>query len=195
MKQLVDAHQSSSEEALFGDFLEGLAISICSHAFKGRKSATEGIDLEFERDGHRYVVSIKSGPNWGNSSQIKKMIDAFSKARRIAGGQHHPIIAINGCCYGRDASPEKQTGSYSKLCGQDFWELISGQPELYVELIEPLGYMAHERNEEFSSSYSAVLNRFTLEFAQQYCARDGRIEWPRLLQFNSGSARFSRTPS
>ena len=138
VKQLVDAHQSSSEEALFGDFLEGPAISICSRAFKGRKSATEGIDLEFERDGHRYVVSIKSGPNW---------------------------------------------------------ELISGQPELYVELIEPLGYMAHERNEEFSSSYSAVLNRFTLEFAQQYCARDGRIEWPRLLQFNSGSARFSRTPS
>ena len=31
-----------------------------------------GIDLEFDKDGVRYIVTIKSGPNWGNSSQIGK---------------------------------------------------------------------------------------------------------------------------
>lgn len=115
VRQLIDAHQSSSEEALFGDFLEGLAISICSQAFEGRKSATEGIDLEFEREGLRYLVSIKSGANWGNSSQIRKMTDDFAKARKIAGGQKNPIIAVNGCCYGKCTSPDKPAG-YAKLC-------------------------------------------------------------------------------
>lgn len=193
VRQLLEAHLSSSEEALFGDFLEGLAISICAKAFGGRKSTSEGIDLEFEREGFRYVVSIKSGPNWGNSSQIAKMIGAFSKARRVAGGQRNPVVAVNGCCYGKDASPEKETGNYSKLCGQDFWELISGHPNLYVDLIEPLGHQALARNEAFCDSHSAVLNKFTLAFSQDFCTSDGHIDWARLLVFNSGSSRFSAT--
>ena len=49
-----------------------------------KSSSAEGIDLEFDRDGIRWLVSIKSGPNWGNSSQINKMRDNFKKATRIA---------------------------------------------------------------------------------------------------------------
>jgi len=54
VKQLLLAHLSSQEETLFGGFLENLAIHICQHDFGGQKSTTEGIDLEFSRDGHRY---------------------------------------------------------------------------------------------------------------------------------------------
>ena len=60
---ILDAHLSSQEEAIFGGFLEGLAIFICQRVYSGSKSSAEGIDLEFERNGIRYVVSIKSGPN------------------------------------------------------------------------------------------------------------------------------------
>lgn len=83
VKTLLDAHLSSQEETIFGDFLEGLAIFINGRVYGGRKSSAEGIDLEFDKDGIRYIVSIKSGPNWGNSSQIKKMRDNFQKAKRI----------------------------------------------------------------------------------------------------------------
>ena len=62
VKPLLDAHLSSQEETIFGDFLEGLAIFICEKVYKGRKSSTTGIDLEFDKDEIRYVVSIKSGP-------------------------------------------------------------------------------------------------------------------------------------
>ena len=31
----------------------------------------------------RYIVSIKSGPKWGNSSQIKKMVQNFKQAKRV----------------------------------------------------------------------------------------------------------------
>ena len=67
VKMLLDAHLSSQEETVFGGFLEGLAIFICGRVFAGKKSSAEGIDLEFERDGICFIVSIKSGPNWGNS--------------------------------------------------------------------------------------------------------------------------------
>jgi hypothetical protein len=72
VRVLLDAHLSSQEETIFGDFLEGLAIFVNEQSFGGRKSSTNGIDLEFDRKKIRFLVSIKSGPNWGNSGQIEK---------------------------------------------------------------------------------------------------------------------------
>lgn len=186
VKGLLDAHLSSQEEAMFGEFLEGLAIFICSKVYGGHKSAAEGIDLEFEKDGVRYIVSVKSGPNWGNSRQIKKMTDDFRNAKRVlrTNNQSLNIIAINGCCYGRDNNPYKDIGDYYKYCGQKFWEFISGKERLYTEMIEPLGYRAKERNEEFMEAYSQIINKFTLEFGSEFCD-GGKINWERIVKFNS----------
>jgi type II restriction endonuclease EcoO109I-like protein len=46
---LVDAHISSNEETIFGDWLEGLAIFINQKVYCGWKSGIGGIDLEFDR--------------------------------------------------------------------------------------------------------------------------------------------------
>ena len=182
IKQLLDAYLSSQEETIFGDFLESLAIEVCSRVYGGRKSTTEGIDLEFDRGEIRYIVSIKSGPNWGNSSQIKKMREHFKQARRIYGQSKH-LIAVNGCCYGRNAKPEK--GDYQKLCGQAFWELISGEAAMYQDIIEPLGHQAKARNEQFLAAYAKVINRFSAGFIAEFCQPDGAIDWPELVAFNS----------
>ncbi len=186
VKQLLDAYLSSQEETIFGDFLEALSILVCSLTYGGRKSTTEGIDLDFDRDGIRYIVSIKSGPNWGNASQIKKMREHFKQARRIYGQNKH-LVAVNGCCYGRDSKPEK--GDYQKVCGQAFWELISGDPDMYQEIIEPLGHQAKIRNEEFVSAYSRVINRFSANFISEYCKTDGSIDWNKLVAYNSSKTK------
>jgi hypothetical protein len=186
VKSILDAHLSSQEEGIFGTFLEQLAIFINSKVFDGYKSSAEGIDLEFNRNSIKYIVSIKSGPNWGNSSQIKKMKDNFKKAKRILGTNTSKtnVIAINGCCYGKDDKPDK--GDYMKLCGQRFWELISADEELYTKIIEPLGYNAKERTNLFLEEYAKVINRFTAEFTIEYCDKTGAIDWSKLLKFNSG---------
>jgi len=180
VKGIVDAYLSSQEETIFG----GLSIFICEKVFSGNKSAAEGIDLEFERESIKYIVSIKSGPNWGNSSQIKKMKDNFKKAKRILGTNisRTNIVAVNGCCYGKDKKPDK--GEYLKLCGQRFWEFISGNENLYTDIIEPLGHRAKERNEQFIKSYPAIINKFTYEFMDDFC-EDGNINWEKLVRFNS----------
>ncbi len=190
VKLLLDAHLSSQEETIFGEFLEKLAIFVCSSVYGGRKSSAEGIDLEFERENTFYLVSIKSGPNWGNSSQVKRMVDNFKKAQRILRTSQNKlkIQAVNGCCYGIENQPDK--GDYLKLCGQAFWEFISGNDHLYLEIIEPLGHRARERNEAFQGEYVRIINLFTQEFMQDYCI-DGKIDWEKLVRFNSG--KESRT--
>ena len=62
VRGIVDAHISSNEETIFGDWLEGLAIFINGKVYEGRKSGITGIDLEFDIDKIRYIVTIKSGP-------------------------------------------------------------------------------------------------------------------------------------
>ncbi|MEM7068369.1 MAG: PmeII family type II restriction endonuclease [Pseudomonadota bacterium] len=108
VRSFMDAHLSSHEETVFGEFLEGLAIFINAEVYGGTKSSAEGIDLEFENNSIKYIVSIKSGPNWGNSSQINKMKDHFAKAKRILNTNTTitNIVAVNGCCYGKDNKPD-----------------------------------------------------------------------------------------
>ena len=189
VKHILDARLSSQEETIFGGFLEGLAVFICAHVYGGQKSSAEGIDLEFERENIRYIVSIKSGPNWGNSSQISKLKDNFRKAKRILRTNNSTVnvVAINGCCYGKNKEPDK--GDYLKYCGQKFWEFISGNPNLYTEIIEPLGHQARIRNEQFKEEYETVLNKFSYEFMTDFCNEEGKILWEKLIKFNSSNTQ------
>jgi hypothetical protein len=186
VRGIVDAHISSNEETIFGDWLEGLAIFINGKEYDGRKSGIPNIDLEFDKDNVRYIITIKSGPNWGNSSQIAKMISDFKIAKKTLRTSNSKlnITAINGCCYGIDNNPDK--GDYFKYCGQEFWSFISDNENLYIDIIEPLGNRARERNEDFQKSYYQMINKFTKQFSNAYCTDNGEIDWEKLVKFNSG---------
>src|ERR1035437_7381988 len=73
----------------------------------------------------------------------------------------------------------------NKYCGQKFWEFVSGEINLYTELIEPLGHKAKERNDDFIKSYSQRLNKFTKEFTTDFCDKNGAITWDKLVKLNS----------
>ncbi len=95
------------------------------------------------------------------------------------------IVAVNGCCYGRDNNPDK--GDYFKYCGQSFWAFISGDTELYTKIIEPLGHKAKEKNDEFVKSYSQMINKFTRKFSNDFCKDNGEIDWEKLVRYNSAT--------
>jgi len=184
---LLQAFLSSSEEKLFGDFLENLAVFIAGKTCGGHKSTAPGVDLEFIHNGIHYVVSIKSGPNWGNSSQQNRLEqDLKNAAMRVKqskfGANVQPVLGI---CYGKT-----KTGflrGYLKIVGQNFWCLISENKNLYTDIIEPIGYRAREHNEKFHQERGAVLNKFTREFIERFCNDKGAIDWVKLVEFNSGN--------
>jgi len=196
MADLLDAHLSSQEEGLFGTLLEQTAIFVCERARGGRKSAVEGIDLEFEvaDTKTKYLVAVKSGPNWGNSSQIARMRDQFLQARRIL-GTNAPggtrIVAVNGCCYGRTANEDK--GDYLKLCGQAFWELVSGEPDFHTRLMDLLDREAGRQEKDFAREYETTLARLTAEFTKEFCDDKGRILWDKLVRHNSDTPENARS--
>ena len=185
---LLEVFLSSLEEKHFGDFLQGLAVFITEQTCGGHKSTTQGVDLEFIHAGTHYIVSIKSGPNWGNSSQHKKLAQDLRDAV-IRVKQSRTTLSVQpvlGICYGKTRTSYTKDG-YLKVVGQNFWYLISKDEDLYTDIIEPIGYRAREHNEAFYAERGQVVNRFTRQFIERFCNSSGAIDWVRLVEFNSGN--------
>jgi hypothetical protein len=188
VKAILDAYLSSQEETMLGVFLEGLAVFTAEKAYRAHgKSSTKGIDIELDKDGTRYFISVKSGPNWGNSSQIEKMKSDFKTATRIyrQNKAAWPVRWVNGCCYGKQSRKTEDKGDYIKLCGQRFWEFISGDPEFYFKIVEPIGHEAADRNAEFLAQYELVLDNFTDIFRRNLCDASNNILWDKLTKLSS----------
>jgi len=207
VKTIVDAFLSSQEEGIFGNLLEGFAIHISHNLYGGFKSAYKSVDLEFEQDGKYYIVGIKSSANWGNSDQVNQMRSNFKKAKAHLreAGMTREIVAVNGCMYGKDANPlknmrrTKHEGKmidveieadkvYQKLAGQDFWHFISGDDELYQDIIKPIDEQARTRSEAFKAVYTAKINEMTQAFVENYMTADNQIDWIKIIDVVSKRA-------
>ncbi|UMX48261.1 MAG: cytosolic protein [Candidatus Nealsonbacteria bacterium DGGOD1a] len=191
-KGILDAFLSSQEETIFGDLMENLAINICRQVFDGKK-AEEGIyrsvDLMFEREDKIYIVGIKSGPNWGNSDQVNALRKNLKAAKKIIRAQfpRKEIINVNGCIYGRDNQPHKISKkdsnlSYYKICGQSFWELISGDNELYKKIIRPLDKEAKKRDDKFKELYVKKINEMTKDVVDIFYENDN-LDWDKIIDY------------
>jgi hypothetical protein len=186
IKSMADAYLQSGEETKFGEFIEGLAIFVCDKVYGAEKiEKGYGMDFKFEKDGIIYIVECKAGWNWGNKSQIGQLRLNAQIAKEKWGKDGKEVVIVNGCCFGKQKNKAEKAG-YHKICGQDFWYLISNDNNLYIKIIEPIGYKAKQKNEEFEIAYASLQYKLTLEFAKIFCDEGGIIDWEKLLEFNSG---------
>jgi len=67
--------------------------------------------------------------------------------------------------YGIDNMPHKVNKdtdlSYYKLCGQSFWELISGDDELYKKIIQPLDEGSKKKRRSVKKLLYKKINEMT----------------------------------
>ena len=54
-----------------------------------------------------------------------------------------------------------------------------------MDIIEPLGFKAKEKNEEYYIEYGRMINKFTQEFIKDYCNANGDIEWEKIVRLNA----------
>lgn len=193
VRDLLSAFLSSSEEKLFGDFLEGLAVFVAERTCGGHKSTAQGVDLEFFNNDTHYVVSIKSGPNWGNSSQQSKLEQDLqtATARLKQARRNLNVQSVLGICYGKTKTAFIR--GYMKIVGQNFWYFISENLDLYTDIIEPIGHRAREHNESFEKERDKIISRFSIEMGNTFFdAKTGELDWVKLVQYNSGNYNRSK---
>ncbi len=193
VSSILDAFLSSREETIFGDLMENLAIHVCREVFNGKK-AEEGkyrsVDLIFEREEKIYIVGIKSGPNWGNSDQVSAMKRNLKLAKKLIRTELNKknVISVNGCIYGRDNNPHKVSKdpdlSYYKICGQAFWELISGDDQLYKNIIQPLDKEVKKRDGAFKDLYVRKINEMTKDVIELFYTKNN-LDWDKIVDYVS----------
>ena len=184
----LDAKLSASEEKIFGDFLEDLAIFVAQKTVNAKKSSGSGIDFEYRKGNTFFIVSVKSGLNWGNSSQWKALETDYKRAQRVLMQSSHVnnVKCILGVCYGKARTTLKR-GIIWQVCGQNFWYMISSSESFYRDIVEPLGHKAKELNESFKEKKAQLVNKLTKEFLDDFCSDDGKILWEKVVKFNSGN--------
>ncbi|ANU18970.1 hypothetical protein BBI15_01370 [Planococcus plakortidis] len=181
IKEILSAYMSSSDEGIFGDaFFEVLAERVSG----GEVSAAEGVDVTRQVESIYEAIAVKSGTSVFNASSRKKQIENFGSLRsRLAKRQlvFEPII---GYGYGRKQSIDKN--GVRELAGQVFWERMTGDPEFYIKIIHLIGDKPQKHLPVYKSAFDAAVNRFTGEFINDFCNKDGTINWEKLVAFNSG---------
>lgn len=182
---LLDAFLSSSEEKYFGEFFEGLAVDVASKTVNGMKSSAKGIDLEFERDGIRYIVSVKSGVSWGNSSQHRQLRTDFATATRVLRQSHsiQHVQPVLGICYGKTRTTDN--GLFIKHVGQSFWHFLSGDPDLYAFIMEEIDSLMLTHHNVYTGTRSRLEKEWLAQLLNDFCISETEIDWQKLIEFNS----------
>ncbi len=191
VEQLLRAFMSSSDEGIFGDaFFEPIAKAVCG----GFASDGFGGDVIIETPDEYTVISVKSGPNWGNSSQMQKLKQDFETSYRRFSNRRlkKHFRALLGHCYGRKTGETSASRPYAVRSGQAFWEEITGDPDFYLQLIRLMKDYPIEHRIEFDKEWNKAINRFELELLKNFATPEGAIDWEKIVAFNSG-ARVSNS--
>ncbi|MCS1407028.1 MAG: hypothetical protein M2R45_00184 [Verrucomicrobia subdivision 3 bacterium] len=181
---ILEAFLSSSEETMFGNLAEKCAVAICKNAKNGMKSTGEGIDLEYANGNVRTIIRVKSGMNWGNSSQRKKMKEYFTKAKRILGqgaNADNHIKCIEGICYG--PASKKNKGDFHTYIGSDFWEEIIDWNGTYMALLDIFSKHAANGLQEIKQAAKDKITRFLID---NEISLGNKIHWANLVRYVNG---------
>ncbi len=181
--RLLEAFISSSDETIFGDsYFEKIARNLPNI----QVSDAKGVDLMVEDKKTIHAYALKSGPNPFSASQKERQNTEFlelkSRLMKLQ-KQFDPVLAY---AYGRKTKLSSGKRIYREVGGEEFWTEITGDTDFYLKLIRLMKDIPLRRKEEYKSIWDAAINRFTNEFIQDFCFKDGRIDWEKLTQFVSG---------
>lgn len=110
---------NKSWETRFGNILEIIQIKVSG----GVKSDEIGMDIDLPNS--RYVGS-KSGPNWANSDQRKSIM---RNSKQLVENKNAEVFVV--CSYGKG---RKKYEYYTQVAGQEGWELLTNDPEMYSKI-------------------------------------------------------------
>lgn len=196
VEQILAAYVSSSDETIFGDaFFESVARA----ASDAKVSDARGVDFIIEKTDRYTAVSLKSGPNIFSASQKRRQNDEFNELRSRLLKLHKRFDPLLAHAYGRRNADPTAKWIYRERSGQAFWAEITGDSDFYLKLIRLMKGIPAKHKKAHAEEWGAAVNRFTVEFARDFCLSDGRIDWEKLVKFVSEAkpsrdkARVSKT--
>lgn len=144
----------------------------CNEVLDSFASTTSGIDIEFidAIDGRRKYCQVKAGPQTINHDDVKTICDHFNAIKNLARTNgmtdFNPLFdCVVGVFYGTPSTLSVHykdiQKSYPVICGQEFWERLTGDAHFYDALINAFAEVADEIN--CSDAVENVINTLAKE--------------------------------
>ena len=190
IEELLKALVSSSDEGLFGsEFFEPLAkwaTQVASPSASVQTGTAAGIDIQREYADKLEAIAVKSGTRVFNSQSKRKQIDQFRELRNRLSKllkRYDPIVLY---CYGKKRIQDSSDREFAELAGQKGWEHLTGDPEMYLKIARLMGDRPKDHWGKFMSKFNEAKNRCLIEFLNVYSTPEGKIDWEKWIQENSG---------
>jgi len=189
VEDILKAFISSSDEGIFGDaFFEPIA----KLASGGVVAPAEGVDVAIETQNRYMAIAVKSGPNWGNAAQLRKQNQDFIALQSRLYKIHKEFDPVIGHGYGRKKGKPKGK-IYRNISGQAFWTEITGDSDFYLKLIRLMKDEPQKHKPKYKKAWDWAINRFSNEFFNEFCFKDGRIDWEKLVRLVSEDRSASKS--
>lgn len=150
-------------------------------------TGAEGADVLKTKDGQRYYIQVKSGPNTVPKDLAVRITRLLQSTQRRNRGS----VALFGMCYGNPDQVSSIVRKYVEvdtIIGKAFWEFVSDDPDCMAEIYD----LATEVGESFRDAQGQTLTQILeakvtelqSEFEQLY-GQSGSEMWDKLLEQNS----------
>jgi hypothetical protein len=168
----------------------GIALQEAAKAFS-EGTGVEGADIMKTREGRRYYIQVKSGPN----TIPKDLGVRIAQLLRSAQRRNQGSAVLYGMCYGSEQQVSSivrryvdQEGQVPWLTGRRFWEFISEDPTCIDEIYAIVGEVARtfrdSQGQTLSEILEAKVQELTRRFVELY-GENGDEMWENLLRYNS----------
>jgi type II restriction endonuclease EcoO109I-like protein len=153
----------------------GTALQAIAREIGGTATGVEGADIMLERDGRRYYIQVKSGPETFNKDIAQNIATQLNSARSRDPG----AVCVAGVCYGRAEQisgmvrTQLANRGIELLVGGEFWATISGDPSCMNELLDLARAAAEEAPPgglSFAEQVERKLDGLTADFQARYGA-------------------------
>jgi hypothetical protein len=165
----------------------GKALQNIARELSGSGSGVAGADIEVNRDGRRYFVQVKSGPDTANKDIAQNIGTLLNSAR----SRDPSAICILGVCYARPeqiskiAKFELEARGVGLKVGSEFWEFVSGDPGCLAEILELAGEAGDAVEGTLSAAVETKLEELVAEFSQRYGEKLDEATWKKFPADNS----------
>lgn len=149
----------------------------------GKGTGVEGGDILVEKEGKRYYVQMKAGPNTPN----KDLVSMINQLLRSATRRNAGSIALLGMTYGTREQVSGIIKGYSHIdwkIGREFWEFI-GEKGLAHEIYEIIAEINKEYKQDgmtFNELYEEKLKELENTIKEQY--GESESMWKKLFENN-----------
>lgn len=194
--QLMSARVSSSDETIFGnEFFEPLALWAAKASSVGERQVSVGAgagqDISIETPSEYFAISVKSGKNIFNSQSGKGQNVEFDQLEARLKKLKKAFHKVVGFGYGRQSIP-RTAKAVEKKAGQDFWELLTGEPDFYLRMSKAIGPPAAKHRALFDEAAQKKQSELLRQFMIAFVDEDGTVRWHDVVKFNSSRTKPKR---